>query len=156
MAPIISPVPGVRTALAETVVLPRDGRSLPRGIAAAALDPHGRFGLMLLALGGAGLVALYCETLRDLGLLDGSVAVALAIFVAALTSGIAGFAFSGICGALLFHVMAGPVAIVRLMMACSIANQAMGVWAVRRAVHWPSLRPFLLGGLVGVPLGVFL
>ena len=52
--------------------------------------------------------------------------------------------------------MNGPVQIVWLMMACSIANQTMGVWAVRRAVHWPSLRPFLLGGLIGVPLGVFL
>jgi uncharacterized membrane protein YfcA len=42
------------------------------------------------------------------------------------------------------------------MMVCSIANQSLGVWAVRRALHWPSLRPLLLGGLVGVPLGVYL
>jgi hypothetical protein len=71
---------------------------------------------MLLALGGAGIVALCCETPRQYGLRHGSVAVALAIFVAALTSGIASFAFSGICGALQFHIMHGPIQIVRLMM----------------------------------------
>ncbi|MGH7154237.1 MAG: hypothetical protein ACREF3_09925, partial [Acetobacteraceae bacterium] len=122
----------------------------------AVLDVGGRGGLVLLALAGAGGVVLYSEALRRFGLEDGSVPVALAIFFAALTSGIAGFAFSGICGALLFHLMAGPVAIVRLMMACSIANQAMGVWTVRRGLHWTSLRPFLLGGVVGVPVGVYL
>jgi uncharacterized membrane protein YfcA len=104
-----------------------------------------------VARGSSLYVAKRCGGLRH-----GSVAVALAILVAALTSGIAGFAFSGICGALLFHIMHGPIQIVRLMMICSIANQTMGVWAVRRAVHWSSLRPFLLGGAVGVPLGVYL
>lgn len=131
------------------------GLGVPRRIL-AALDPRGRFGFVLLALAGAGLVALYCEMLRQSRLGDPAVVVALAIFLAALTSGIAGFAFSAICGALLFHIMHGPVEIVRLMMACSVANQVMGVWAVRHAVHWPSLKPFLLGGLIGVPIGVFL
>ncbi len=155
MPSIITSISGVVTAGSATVAPARADPSVPRRIL-AAFDPRGRFGLVLLALAGAGLVAFYCETLRQYGLVNGSVVVALAIFVAALTSGIAGFAFSGICGALLFHLMNGPVQIVRLMMACSIANQTMGVWAVRRAVHWPSLRPFLLGGLIGVPLGVFL
>jgi len=155
MLSFILSIPGILTEQPATAALRRAGPNL-RGRLLAAFEPRGRFGLMLLALGGAGIVALYCEVLWQCGLPDGSVAVALAIFVAALTSGIAGFAFSGICGALLFHLMHGPVEIVRLMMACSIANQTMGVWAVRRALHWPSLRPFLLGGLVGVPLGVYL
>ena len=141
------------SALPVTSALDRVGSSLLPRIQ-VAFDQSGRFGFALLALAGAGLVALYCETLRHYGLRDETLVVALAIFVAALSSGIAGFAFSAICGALLFHLMHGSVEIVRLMMACSIANQAMGVWAVRRALHWPSLRPFLLGGLLGVPMGV--
>ena len=120
------------------------------------LQSRQTIGLGLLALGGAVLVVGYGEALHHAGLKDEHLLIALAIFVAAMTSGIAGFAFSGICGAMLFHLMNGPVDIVRVMMACSIANQMMGVWAVRRALHWPSLRPFLVGGLFGVPVGVFL
>ena len=70
-------------------------------------------GLGLLALGGAVLVVGYGEALHHAGLKDEHLIIALAIFVAAMTSGIAGFAFSGICGAMLFHLMNGPVDIVR-------------------------------------------
>jgi uncharacterized protein len=155
MPSVIKPTPHAITALPLTAALHGIDPRQPSRIR-AVFNLRGRFGFLLLALAGAGLVAVYCETLRQCNLGDGTVVVALAIFVAALTSGIAGFAFSGICGAMLFHLMHGPVEIVRLMMACSIANQMMGVWAVRRAMHWPSLRPFLLAGLVGVPFGVYL
>jgi uncharacterized membrane protein len=39
-----------------------------------------------------------------------------AIFIAALTSSIAGFAFSAICGAMLFHLLDDPVHVVEIMM----------------------------------------
>ena len=77
------------------------------------------------------------------------------VFVAAALSSIGGFAFSALCGALLFHVMA-PVSAVQLMIVCSIAIQTLSVAALRNVIDWPLLRRFLLGGIIGLPLGVYL
>ncbi|MGY2049022.1 sulfite exporter TauE/SafE family protein [Methylobacterium sp. JK268] len=79
----------------------------------------------------------------------------LAIIVASALSSIAGFAFSAICGAMLFHLAGDPVGIVQIMITCSIANQAAMVWALRRHVNWAGLSVFLVGGLLGLPLGVW-
>jgi uncharacterized protein len=77
------------------------------------------------------------------------------VFGAAALSSIAGFAFSALCGALLFHVMA-PVSAVQLMIVCSIAMQASSVVALRNSIDWSLLRRFLLGGIIGLPFGVYL
>ena len=82
--------------------------------------------------------------------------VMAAIFVAALTSSIAGFAFSAICGAMLFHLLRDPIHVVGIMMVCSIAGQGMMVWSVRRDICWRNLLPFLAGAAIGLPLGVHL
>ena len=55
--------------------------------------------------------------------------VMAAIAVASLVSSIAGFAFSAICGAMLFHLSDDPVQVVQVMVTCSIANQAAMTWA---------------------------
>jgi uncharacterized protein len=78
-----------------------------------------------------------------------------AVFVAALTSSIAGFAFSAICGAMLFHLLDDPVRVVEVMMICSIAGQALMVWSLRRDIGWRGLAPFVAGAAVGLPLGVY-
>lgn len=80
----------------------------------------------------------------------------LAVFVAAATAAIAGFAFSPICGALLFHLWDTPLDVVRVLMVCSIANQITSVYLLRRDIRWHRLLPFLLPGLFGVPLGITL
>jgi uncharacterized protein len=80
----------------------------------------------------------------------------MAIFFASALSSIAGFAFSAICGAMLFHLMSGQVRIVETMMVCSIAIQALSVWALRGSIDWRVLPAFLMGGLVGLPAGVWL
>jgi hypothetical protein len=79
-----------------------------------------------------------------------------AVFVASTLSSIAGFAFSAICGAMLFHLLTKPVQIVQIMLVCSIAIQALSVATLRNAIEWKSLARFLYGGLVGLPLGVYL
>src|SRR5712692_10568709 len=78
-----------------------------------------------------------------------------AVFVAALTSSIAGFAFSAICGAMLFHLLDDPVHVVEIMMICSIAGQALMVWSLRRDIAWRGLAPFVAGAAVGLPVGVY-
>lgn len=40
----------------------------------------------------------------------------MAVFIAALLSSVAGFAFSALCGALLFHLFNAPVEIVRVLL----------------------------------------
>jgi len=78
-----------------------------------------------------------------------------AVFVAALTSSIAGFAFSAICGAMLFHLLDDPVHVVEIMMICSIAGQALMVWSLRRDIDWRGLKPFVAGAAAGLPVGVY-
>jgi uncharacterized membrane protein YfcA len=111
-----------------------------------------------LLLHGAALVALvaYAAMLAATDPAHISLWVMAAIFMAALTSSIAGFAFSAICGAMLFHLLRDPIHVVGIMMVCSIAGQGMMVWSVRREICWRSLLPFLAGAAIGLPLGVHL
>jgi len=77
-----------------------------------------------------------------------------AIFAAALLSSVAGFAFSAICGAILFHLIDDPIRGVQIMMVCSVGGQMLMVWALRRDIVWRELSPFLVGAAIGLPLGI--
>ena len=87
---------------------------------------------------------------------SGIAIVMAAITMASLLSSIAGFAFSAICGAMLFHLLPDPVQVVQLMMTCSIANQAMMTLDVRRDVDWRGLAVYLANSVPGLMLGVWL
>ena len=106
---------------------------------------------------GAGLVVLaaYGVALSRSGATDTSLWAMAAIFVAALTSSIAGFAFSAICGAMLFHLLDDPVHVVEIMMICSVGGQALMVWSLRRDIFWSALLVFVIGAGAGLPLGVY-
>ena len=71
-------------------------------------------------------------------------------------SSIIGFAFSALCGALLFHVIDNPVYAVQVMIVCSIAIQIYCVANLWQSIDWRSLPVFLIGGLPGVPVGAWL
>jgi uncharacterized membrane protein YfcA len=88
---------------------------------------------------------------------DGSnnTTVMFAIFVASLVSSFAGFAFSAVCGAMLFHLSDDPVHVVQIMITCSIANQAAMTWAMRRDIVWRELAVYLAGGAFGLTIGVW-
>jgi len=81
--------------------------------------------------------------------------VMAAIFLASILSSIAGFAFSAVCGAMLFHLAHEPVRVIQIMMTCSIANQATMTWAARRDIDWRGLGVFLAGGALGLGFGVW-
>lgn len=81
--------------------------------------------------------------------------IMLTIMVAALTAGIAGLAFSAICGAVLFHVIADPIRVLLLMSVCSFANQILTVWTLRRDVRWRRLGSLIVGGAMGIGPGVW-
>ena len=78
------------------------------------------------------------------------------VFVAALVSSVAGFAFSALAGAALLTVLGDPIRAVAVMVSCSIAMQAYCVWSLRASIEWRSLVPFLAGGALTVPMGVWL
>jgi uncharacterized protein len=110
-----------------------------------------------VAFYGAGLAALaaYAGVLSLSNSAHVSLWAMAAVFVAALTSSIAGFAFSAICGAMLFHLLDDPVHVVEIMMICSIAGQALMVWSLRRDIRWNGLPVFVAGAAVGLPLGIY-
>jgi uncharacterized membrane protein YfcA len=78
-----------------------------------------------------------------------------AIALASLVSSIAGFAFSAICGAMLFHLADDPAQVVEIMVTCSIANQVAMTWAGRRDIPWRELSVYLGGGSLGLVVGVW-
>jgi uncharacterized membrane protein YfcA len=118
---------------------------------APALPP----GAVVIAILGLGFLAAEIAFLSAEGARDTIVAL-LAVLAASTVSSIAGFAFSALCGALLFHVMDSQVYAVQVMTVASIAIQSLSVMALWRSIEWRSLPVYLIGGVLGVPAGVWL
>src|SRR5258708_513494 len=78
-----------------------------------------------------------------------------AVFLGAFVSGFAGFAFSAVAGAILLHVLP-PMEAVPLMMLCSVAVRSASLWAVRQNIQWKESLPLILGGVLGIPIAVWL
>src|SRR5262249_54638098 len=108
-----------------------------------------------ILVGGLGLGFLLAEG-AVLQAVAGSAIPILAVLLASTVSSIAGVAFSALCGALLFHLMENPVYTGQVMIVCSIAIQSLSVAALWRSIDWRSLPVFLIGGVLGVPAGVYL
>jgi uncharacterized protein len=81
--------------------------------------------------------------------------LSIAVFSGAFVSGLAGFAFSAVAGGILLHVLQ-PLEAVPLMMACSVGVQGANLWALRKTVQWKESLILALGGLLGVPIAVWL
>ena len=113
---------------------------------------RGAYGSLAIGLLGIGFLIAEGAVLSARGIDHGSVAV----LAASTVSSIAGFAFSALCGALLFHVMGGPVYVVQVMIVCSIAIQLLSVASLWSSIDWRSLPVFLAGGVPGVPAGAYL
>jgi uncharacterized membrane protein YfcA len=81
------------------------------------------------------------------------VALTTGVLLGAMVSGFSGFAFSAVCGAVLFHVLE-PSRAIPLMMACSITSQLMTMLALRRSLRFHASPWLLLGGIAGVSVAV--
>ena len=75
-------------------------------------------------------------------------------FAASLASGLAGFAFALVANGAFLQILP-PTTAVPVVLAGSVIAQLFSVFALREAVSWPRLWPFLLGGLIGIPLGAW-
>ena len=116
---------------------------------------RGALGMTAVAVIGIAFLVAEGAVLTAQGI-PGVAYALVAVFVASTVSSIAGFAFSALCGAILFHVMDSPIAAVQVMIVCSIAIQGLSVATLWRAIDWRNLGVFLVGGFLGVPTGVFL
>ena len=81
--------------------------------------------------------------------------LSLAVFAGAFVSGLAGFAFSAVAGAILLRIFQ-PLEAVPLMMACSVGVQATNLWALRRNIHWEGSLLLVVGGVLGIPIAIYL
>ena len=76
-------------------------------------------------------------------------------FLAGFTSGFAGFGTGLVAAGFWFHAL--PAALVPpLIVIASVLGQGAGLLVVRRAFDWRTVLPYLVGGVVGVPVGVTL
>ena len=88
-----------------------------------------------------------------LGTLDLAL-IAAGGFLAALVVGSAGFAFAIVVTGVWLYVLP-PAQIVLLAAICATVLHIVSVWQYRREIEFRLLWPFVAGGALGVPLGVF-
>jgi uncharacterized membrane protein YfcA len=81
-------------------------------------------------------------------------ALLLAMFLGGFVSGISGFAFSAVAGAILMQFYA-PTFAVPLMMASALVAQLYGVFNLRGSMEWRKALPLIVGGVIGIPLGLY-
>jgi uncharacterized membrane protein YfcA len=81
--------------------------------------------------------------------------VSAGIFAGAVVSGLMGFAFSAVAGAILLHVLP-PTEAVPLMMACSIITQSVSLYALRRSLQWRGSAGLIAGGVIGILPALYL
>jgi uncharacterized membrane protein YfcA len=81
--------------------------------------------------------------------------LSVGILAGAVVSGLVGFAFSAVAGAVLLHVLP-PVEAVPLMMACSLVPQAVSLVALRGTVTWRGNPVLIAGGALGILPALYL
>ncbi len=74
-------------------------------------------------------------------------------FAGGFVSGLSGFALGLVALGFWLHVL-DPVLAGPLVVLASVIAQSQSLLAVRRAFDWRRLMPFLIAGLIGVPLGI--
>ena len=75
-----------------------------------------------------------------------------ATFAASFVAGLAGFAFAIVAAAVWLHFLP-PAQSTVLIAAFGLIVQGWAVWKLRHAVRPVRLAPFLIGAVIGVPLG---
>ncbi|NYT58677.1 sulfite exporter TauE/SafE family protein [Alcaligenaceae bacterium] len=81
--------------------------------------------------------------------------VVIGSVLAAFVQGLAGFGFGMVSLAVWSWVME-PALAVPLVVFGSLLGQLLAVGALRQGFNWQRLQPFLIGGIVGIPTGLWL
>src|ERR1700751_6049311 len=75
-------------------------------------------------------------------------------FLAALVTGVGGFAFGIVAAAVWLYILT-PLQTAILITGLGLVVQGYSVWKLRHALQWTKLAPLVLGAVFGVPIGVF-
>jgi uncharacterized membrane protein YfcA len=78
-----------------------------------------------------------------------------AAFLGGFASGLAGFAMGFVVSGIWLHIIT-PVQTTALIAGYGLCTQGYGVWKLRQALSWRTVAPFIVGGVIGVPLGAVL
>jgi uncharacterized membrane protein YfcA len=76
-------------------------------------------------------------------------------FLGGVASGAAGFAYGVVATAIWLHALT-PLHATMLVVSGGLIIQSSLVYKMRRTLDWGRLAPFLIAGLIGVPVGVWL
>jgi uncharacterized membrane protein YfcA len=89
--------------------------------------------------------------------MDGLVLVLflLAAFAGGFASGLAGFAMGFVVSGIWLQILT-PIETTALVVGFGLLTQGYGVWKLRHALAWDKLAPFVIGGVIGVPIGTML
>ena len=88
--------------------------------------------------------------------MDGTLAILLSsLLVGAFVSGLAGFAMGVIVLSVWLHFLP-PLQCALLVVAFGLITQGYGTWKLRHAFEWKRIAPFVVGGVIGVPLGTMI
>jgi uncharacterized membrane protein YfcA len=79
--------------------------------------------------------------------------LAIGALCGGFVSGLAGFGTGLVALGFWLHVV-NPVVAAALVVICSVVGQVQSLYTLRHAVTWHRIWPFLIGGVLGVPLGV--
>jgi len=77
----------------------------------------------------------------------------LGTFVAALVTGVAGFAFGLIAAAIWLYALT-PIQTTMLIVSYGLLAQAYAVWKLRHNLNLGRLAPLIIGSAIGVPFGI--
>lgn len=75
--------------------------------------------------------------------------------LAGFVSGLVGFAFALVAAPLWLRVL-DPLEVIALVVCFGVLTQGYALWNMRREIDYLPSLPFILGGVVGVPLGVWI
>jgi uncharacterized membrane protein YfcA len=81
------------------------------------------------------------------------VMVVIGALCGGFVTGLAGFG-TGLTALGVWLYVVDPVTAAALVVVCSLVGQVQSLYTLRRRVAWHRAWPFVLGGLVGVPVGV--
>jgi uncharacterized membrane protein YfcA len=79
----------------------------------------------------------------------------LAAFAGGFASGVAGFAMGFVVSGIWLHILT-PIQTTTLIVGYGLLTQGYGVWKLRHALTWQRVAPFIIGGMIGVPIGTML
>jgi uncharacterized membrane protein YfcA len=79
----------------------------------------------------------------------------LSTFFGGIVSGLAGFAMGLVVSGIWLHILT-PVQTAALIVGYGLLVQSYSIWKLRHALKWRAVAPFIIGSVVGVPIGAAL